>query len=298
MRFPVVLRRWLLPALLAICLVAAAVEGFIEARETDYVGTIAHTVVEAARAATREQKALALRDYLRQHVSYQGLPQDNRPYFRYSAADVLRTGRGYCGDVSRAFICMADAVDLPAQRINLYGTDIHTVAEADIGQRRRVVLDCQNPPHIPDALPGPDGKRRLPTIDQVIALPQYDDYYTLNLRRIHVNWLVTRVKLENGPVNVWMERPHALKAFLWLFIAALVGGYALWRAALRRWLLRRGWIHISDRPRVERAVGAAESAAAARDASDRNALLSPDVARPRRSTLKRRESRDWPTRRR
>ena len=80
---------------------------------------IAQQVAGEAHAVTPTQKVLALRDYLRRNVRWQDLTSnelDRRPFFRDSAIDTLRSGEGFCGEVTRAFICMAAALDIPAQR--------------------------------------------------------------------------------------------------------------------------------------------------------------------------------------
>ena len=118
----------------------------------------------------------------------------------------------------------------------LVGVASHVVAEAELGPRNLVIVDCQYPPSVRD----------LETLDQVIQRPEWDDYYTLNLRRLHINWLISRVKMEMGPFTYWTENPHALKALMWFSFAFLLASLKLGRRALRIYLKRRGWVHISN----------------------------------------------------
>lgn len=212
-----------------------AVLAFLDARA---VAGRARALVAAAHAVTPREKVLALRDYIRSHVTKVGYPQEGRPFLRATAAEVLRSGKGWCGETSRLFICMAAGVGIPAQRINLYGRLQHTVAEAEIGPHDRVVVDCFNPPIVEDLEP----------LDRVILRPDYDDYFTLNLRRLRMTWLVTRVKLQLGPLTYWTEQPHLLKCSLWLTLTFGLAGACLARRALRAYLLRRGWVHVSMLP--------------------------------------------------
>ncbi|MFN7948466.1 MAG: transglutaminase-like domain-containing protein [Blastocatellia bacterium] len=230
-----------LPILILACLLLGFTESFLSYRDSQYVRSVASRVVQEANAADAQAKVIALRDYLRRHVRYQEAATEGRPFLRDSAADTLRSGKGYCGEVSRAFIVMADTVGIRAQRINLYGKAQHVVAEAELAPGNRVIVDCQNPPQIADLEP----------LDQVIQRPEYDDYYTLNLRRLHLNWLVTRVKLEMGPLTYWVERPHAINASLWFLLAAAMLGLKGLRLLARAYLKWRGWVHISTIPAVQ-----------------------------------------------
>jgi hypothetical protein len=212
------------------------VEAVYQLVESRYVNNFAWDIVNRAQAKDVRSRIIALRDYLRQNVTFQSAPMHDRPFLRASAAETLQSGRGYCGEVTRAFIQMADAVGIRAQRINLYGEKPHVVAEAELSEREAVIVDCQYPPQIKD----------LETLDQVILRREYDDYYTLNLRRLRINWLVSRIKTEIGPLTYWTENPHALKSAFWFVAAFHLIMYRLSRMFLRRLLRRRGWLHVSD----------------------------------------------------
>ncbi|HZS09395.1 MAG TPA: transglutaminase-like domain-containing protein [Blastocatellia bacterium] len=239
-------------ALTAVCLALGAFEAVRQYLDTRYISQVARSVVAKAQATDSRSKIIALRDYLRASVSFDGAPDKERPFLRASAAETLRSGKGYCGEVTRTFINLADAVGIRAQRINLYGQKLHVVAEAEIAPGNTAIVDCQNPPAIADLEP----------LDKVILRPEYDDYYTLNLRRLHINWLVSRVKLEMGPFTYWSENPHALLASFWFLLAITLVTLKGLRALVRVGLRRRGWVHISNIQKAEAAAAAASPGSA------------------------------------
>ena len=228
-------RLWvlLLPAAL---LLFALVETYLQLQESRAVAAVTGDVLRAAGAGTPREKVLALRDYLRHTVRFKGAAHDDRPFLRATAAETLASGRGYCGEVTRAFVCMAEAAGVPAQRVNLFGADPHVVAEADLGPGGKVVVDCQNPPHVAE----------LESLDKVMLRPEYEDYYSINLRRLGFSHVVARVKLQVGPLTYLLEKPHALKAVVYASLAGamlvLFGLRRLLAAALRA----RGWVHVSS----------------------------------------------------
>lgn len=229
-------RRRILNILLVITASLGLIEAGMQYREDRYVHQLALQIVQSANAKTPRDKVLALRDYIRTHVTYLSAPYFDRSFFRSTTKQTLESGLGYCGEVTRAFINLADSVGIRSQRINLWGAAPHVVAEAELGPRDLVVVDCQYPPSIKD----------LERLDQVILRPEWDDYYTLNLRRLHISWLVSRVKMEMGPFTYWTENPHALKALLWFGFCLIVMGIRFGRDLLRYLLRRRGWVHISE----------------------------------------------------
>lgn len=239
-----VLNRWLQAMIFTLCLIMGILEILYQISDSRYVRSVARQIVQQSGAADQKSQVLALRDFLRRTVQYQNAEIEGRPFLRDSAADTIRSGKGYCGEVTRAFINLAAAVGIRAQRINLWGRSPHVVAEAEIAPDKRVIVDCQNPPQIAD----------LETLDQVILRPEYDDYYTLNLRRLHVNWLITRIRLQMGPLTYWTENPHALKALLWFLLAAALLAAKGLRILVRAELKRRGWIHVSDVQAVQESV--------------------------------------------
>lgn len=221
-------------------LLMSAIEAVKQRRESLYVEGVAREVIHNAGARDNRSKVIALRDYLRERVTFRGAPFNDRPFLRATAAETLRSGKGYCGEVTRAFVLLAAAVDIEARRINLYGADNHVVAEAVLGPAERVVVDGQNPPHVRDLEP----------LDRVILRPEYDDYSTLHLRRLHFNWLVSRVRLELGPMTYWIEKPHAIKSSLWMAVAAalLIGKFLIsgLKSLARRLLSERGRMNMAE----------------------------------------------------
>jgi len=232
--------RYLYWAIVVGALVMSSIEAAKQRWESQYVKAIAERIVREAGAEDNRSRVIALRDYLRKRVTFYDAAHDERSFLRATAAETLSSGKGYCGEVTRAFIRLAAAVDIRAQRINLYGSDNHVVAEAELRPGERVLVDGQNPPHVRD----------LDPLDQVILRPEYDDYSTLHLRRLRLNWLVSRIKLEIGPLTYWIENPHALKSGLWLSLAlALLIGKCLFisgKSLARRLLARRGWVKVVD----------------------------------------------------
>ena len=227
-----------------VLLLFGSVQAWLQLQERAYVQEVTHAVIMEAGATTPKQKVLALRDYLRTHVEFKNAPVDNRPFLRATAADTLQSGKGYCGEVSRTFICMARVLDIRTQRINLYGSKPHTVAEVELPDGQNWIVDCQNPPRIAG----------LEQLDKVMSKGDYVDYSTLNVRRLGVDWLVSRIKLQMGPLTYWSENPHALVA---LFFLSLASGFLLIRPmrwSVRVVLRRRGWIHESDKAKLMHAL--------------------------------------------
>lgn len=233
-------RRIVFIGTITVAAVMCAVEGATYYFERRSIQAIAKDVIQRAGAVDTRSRIIALRDYVRANVSVFDAQEINRPFFRDSAAETLRSGKGFCGESTRAFICLADSVGIRAQRINLWGTEPHVVAEAEISPNDRVIVDCQNPPKIKD----------LETLDEVILRPEFTDYYTLNLRGLHLYGIVSRVKLAMGALTFWTENPHALKSLLWfLFGLSSALSWLILKSArklLRAVLRKRGWIHVSN----------------------------------------------------
>lgn len=232
-------------ALSVVVLAYATVQAAVQSHEDARVRRLASDLVVRSGATTDRQKVLALRDYLRSRCTFRGAEHAGRPFFRASAWETLETGLGYCGEVTRTFICLARQLGIPAQRINLYGAQPHVVADVPLDGVSTLV-DCQQPPHIPD----------LEALDAVLARGMYTDYSTINLRRTGLGWTVERFKIRLGRFTYLTENPHALKAVM--AVSALAGFWAckLARRAARVVLRRRGWIHRSDAQAVRRVAAA------------------------------------------
>lgn len=180
--------------------------------DSRYVRAVAVEAAAKAGAETDRDRIIAMRDYLRTHVTSVGVRSAGRPFLRDSAAETLRKGNGFCGEVSRAFVIMAFELGIPARRLNLYGRSPHVVAEAKAAPHHFVVVDSQSPPLIAD----------LESLDEVIRRFGYTDHYTLNLRRFHLDRLLPRVSLDAGPLTYWLEQPDLIRATGWFGLGAFL----------------------------------------------------------------------------
>lgn len=176
-----------------------------------YLKETAERAASQAGASSPRAKVLALRDFVRASVSFDGVPQEGRPFLRDSADETLRSGRGWCGEASRAFICLAKELGIRAQRINLSGNFKHTVAEAELPDGGSVIVDSQSPPTIVDLEP----------LDRVMLEGRYSEYYSVNLERLHLRPIISRLKLEPGFLAYWLENPRLIKATAGALIGAV-----------------------------------------------------------------------------
>lgn len=207
-------------------------------QEDSRLRQIAESIVSQAGAATQQQKAVALRDFLRKNVTYQGVSIAGRPFLRATALETINSGKGYCGEVTRAFIGLARTVGVQAQRINLYGKENHVVAVADLGDGESTIIDCQHPAHIVE----------LQTLDKVMLMPEFSDYSTFNFRRIGLGWLFPRLKVNIGWLTYLTENPYTINACLSLLLIAVLWSLPLSRFAVSWILQKRGWVHRSSLP--------------------------------------------------
>jgi hypothetical protein len=192
--------------------VMCLVEVFRQRQDSQYVRSVAREIVKTIPPEDLAARVLVIRDYLRQKVTYQGAVYERRLFFRASAMETLQSGKGYCGEVSRAFIRLAYEVGIRAQRVYLYGDVLHVVAEAQLNNGARVIVDCQTPPSVENLLP----------LEQVMQRPEYDFYSNLNMRRFKLQRWIPSVKLEMGSFSYWQENPHAMQAFLWGCLALVL----------------------------------------------------------------------------
>jgi Transglutaminase-like superfamily len=230
--------RQLRTAVVAVSVLLSTVEAFRQHRETVIIEAVARQVVADAGASSPREKTVALRDYVRAHVTHVGAPYTDRPFLRATAAETLETGVGYCGEATRLFINLAAAEGIRAARMNLFGAAPHVVAYVDLGTGENVLVD---------SLPNPQ-VGELETIDALMSRHVYADYSTINLRRLHLESIFTRTKLTLGPLTYWGENPHAMKATTWALVAAMLLALRGLRLAARRLLQWRGWVHRSSLP--------------------------------------------------
>jgi Transglutaminase-like superfamily len=214
-----------------IAVFALAAAGVFQAvkqyRETSYVNQMAQKV--SAQAGTKDTKTtiVALRDYLRQNVRREHFPPQGRPFLRNTAAETLRSGKGRCGESTRAFIIMADALGIRAQRLYLEGRRRHVVALATLDTGEQVIVDSSDRPYFRD----------LESLSQLSKHPEFDSYSSFNQRRTFVSLPLRAVHI--GRFATFVENPHTLQAALWFFLAAGLVGLKLVRLPLRALRERR-----------------------------------------------------------
>lgn len=222
------------------------------------------TILPQDRPLTHQEQILVIRDYVRAHVSCEGVDIDDRPFLRASARETLETGKGYCGEAARAFICLANSIGINARRVNLIGRINHVVVEVEMTPDRWVVVD---PMHLPETNAIID--RKAWTVEQLVSdsTSPFSDYSTINMRRVPVvNLFVQRVKLYQSWFTWMLENPPLIKAGIFgLAAVTLLLLLGLDRLLFRFYLMRHkpqaagtrseqlnpeaGTIHVRDRGR-------------------------------------------------
>jgi hypothetical protein len=197
-----------------VCLAFVASEGVRQYREDAYVRANAGAVVRSAKGDDLVSKVTALRDFVRAHVSGADFPARNRPFFRDSAAETLRTGKGRCGEATRLFINMAAAEGISAHRLYLEGKKPHVVAVVTTDDGKRLIVDSSDRPYIPELEP----------FERLQAHTEFTSYSTLGWRRLGLLRALPSHEMSLGPLNHLFENPHFILAFLWLLPAATLLG--------------------------------------------------------------------------
>ncbi len=195
--------------------------------EGEYVRLVAAGVAKDAQAADELAVVVALRDHVRRSVRHKGYRRRGRPFLRVSAAQTLRSGRGHCGEATRAFINMADALGIRAQRLYLEGRTPHVVAEVRLKGGGSFVVDSYDEPYIPE----------IETLEQVMQRPQFSSYSSLSWRRALAS--LPSFRLDLGPLAYYLENPHAIKALFYFLLAAACVGFKLWGSSALNYLRRR-----------------------------------------------------------
>ena len=196
-------------------------------REGEYVRLVAGGATKDVQAADELAVVVALRDHVRRNVKHKGYRRRGRPFLRATAAETLRSGRGHCGEATRAFINMADAAGVRAQRLYLEGRMPHVVAEVRLKGGDRLIVDSYDEPYIPE----------ITTLEQVMRRPEFSSYSSLNWRRALAS--LPSFKLDLGPLAFYLENPHAIKALFYFLLAAACVGLKLWGARALNYLKRR-----------------------------------------------------------
>ncbi len=201
-----------------VCVAATAYYANVYRLDQVWLSAKAAAIVSDAGASTPEQETIALRNYVRRHVRFEGVDSNNRPYLRASARETLESGRGFCGEATRTFICLAHQRGIQAQRVNLYGKINHVVAEVLVAPNHEVLVDVQDNPQTNTLL-----DQEPLTVHQIDNDPRspFNDYSNVHLRRFPVvGPYIQHIKLEQSSVTWVLENPSLLKALLW-------GGLAL-----------------------------------------------------------------------
>jgi len=213
-------------AALALALLAlGAAEYLSQQRHDEYVRAATREALEGAAGPDVGSKLAALRDYVRTHVRNNNFSAHGRPFFRDTAADTLRTGRGRCGEATRVFVNMARAAGIPAQRLYLEGRKAHVVAAVDGGDGRTLIVDATERFYFRDVEPLADLPRHA----------EFVSYSTFGWRRLSLLRALPSNYVSLGPLAYLFENPHALLACLcFLSSAAALVSAALLRGRLPR----------------------------------------------------------------
>jgi hypothetical protein len=192
-----------------VCLAFVVSEGVRQYREDAYVSASARAVLVNATGDDLVSKVTALRDFIRTNVRNINFPARGRPFFRDSAAETLRTGKGRCGEATRLFINMAAAEGINAQRLYLEGKKPHVVAIVSADDGSRLIVDSSDRPYIPELEP----------FERLQSHMEFTSYSTLGWRRLGVLRALPSHEMSLGPFGHLLEKPHLLLALLWLLPA-------------------------------------------------------------------------------
>ncbi|HEX6182808.1 MAG TPA: transglutaminase-like domain-containing protein [Pyrinomonadaceae bacterium] len=220
----------LLPSMLAALALAllavGAAEYLVQQRQDEYVRAVTREALEGAAGQDIDSKVTALRNYVRTHVRNVNFSARGRPFFRDTAADTLRSGRGRCGEATRVFINMARAAGIPAHRLYLEGRKAHVVAAVDAGDGRTLIVDATERYYFPEVEP----------LDGLSRHTEFVTYSSFGWRRLSLLRALPSNSVSLGPLGYLFENPHALLA--WAYFLSAAAGLAL-AALLRRRLPRR-----------------------------------------------------------
>ncbi|HEX8721927.1 MAG TPA: transglutaminase-like domain-containing protein [Pyrinomonadaceae bacterium] len=215
-------------AALALALFAAGAGAALRQRgEDEYVRGAARRATTAAGARDFDSRVVALRDAVRAGVRNIDFPAAGRPFLRDTAADTLRSGRGRCGEAARAFINMARAEGIPAQRLYLEGrVYAHVVVVVTAPDGRRLIADPTYLYFFDDVEPLADLARHA----------EFTRHWTFGWRRLGALRALPSHFVPLGPLVYFFENPHALLACLCLLgsAAALTASELLGRGLPRR----------------------------------------------------------------
>lgn len=197
---------------IALALLSLAVtEGLTQQREDDYVNSRAREALRGVNADNFDEKLTALRDYVRASVHNVNFPARGRPFLRNTAADTLQTGKGRCGEATRAFVNLARASGINAQRLYLDGRRAHVLAVVRTDDGRKLVVDAYESPFVMEIEP----------LELLPSHRMFTSYSTFGFRRMWPLRSLPSNEFSLGPLNYLFENPHALSSLLWFMASAL-----------------------------------------------------------------------------
>ena len=171
-------------------------------REARYVDQMARNITARAGSQDTMSTLIALRDYLHQNVKRDKFPARGRPFLRNTAAETLASGKGRCGESTRAFINMASGLGIRARRLYLEGRRSHVVALVTLDDGRQVIVDSADRFYFPNIEP----------LASVTRHAEFDSYSSFNRHRIVFGFGSNTVNF--GPLNYFLENPNALVALV------------------------------------------------------------------------------------
>jgi Transglutaminase-like superfamily len=211
-----------LAALALVLLAVGAAEYLVQQRQDDYVRAATREALEGAAGQDIDSKVAALRNYVRSHVRNVNFSAHGRPFFRDTAADTLRSGRGRCGEATRVFVNMARAAGVPAHRLYLEGRKSHVVAAVDAGDGRTLIVDATERFYFPETEP----------LGGLSRHTEFVTYSSFGWRRLSLLRALPSNSVSLGPLGYLFENPHALLACVYFLSAA--AGLALAALLMRR----------------------------------------------------------------
>ena len=189
----------------------AVAEAVTQKHEDDYVRARAEEALRGVAAGDFDARLTALRDYVRANVRNVDFPARGRPLLRDTAAETLRAGKGRCGEATRAFVNLARASGMSAQRLYLEGRWPHVLAVVRPGDGRRLVVDPYESPYVPEVEP----------VERLPEHKQFTTYSTVGFRRLSLLRRLPSNEFSLGPLAYLLENPHALASLFWFAAAAL-----------------------------------------------------------------------------
>jgi len=219
-------RAFVVAAIFLVTLAFGISEAVSQRRENRYVAEMAQNIVRQANASDETSKIIALRDYLRRNVTRDNYPVRGRPFLRDTAEYALRTGKGRCGESTRAFVNMAESLGIHAQRLYLEGAQEHVVAVVTLADGRKILVDSIDPPYIHD----------IEDLQQVVLHSQFKYYSSINLHRWWKKPSLPANTYDPPGLSYFLENPHGLKALLGFLLSISLGAlgtFSLARRSLR-----------------------------------------------------------------